>query len=65
MSSITIDISEERLAELRKIAAGFNISPAELARISIEELLAQPDEQFDRVAKYVLEKNAALYGRLA
>lgn len=65
MSSITIDIPEGRLTELRKMAGNLNISLEELARLGVEELLAQPDEKFEQVAKYVLEKNAALYERLA
>ncbi len=40
-------------------------SVEELARSSIEELLAQPDDKFQRVAEYVLKKNEDLYRRLA
>jgi hypothetical protein len=36
-----------------------------LARTGVEELLANPDEKFDEAARYVLEKNAELYRRLA
>jgi DNA-directed RNA polymerase subunit L len=34
-------------------------------RISVEELLAQPEEAFQRALDYVLEKNEELYRRLA
>lgn len=65
MSAITIDIPENRLAKLREVAARFGISPEDLVRAEIEELLSRPDEDFERAANHVLNKNAELYGRLA
>jgi len=65
MSSITIELTEERLARLREVAARLGVSPEDLVRVSVEELLADPDEKFDRAARHVLEKNAELYRRLA
>ena len=41
------------------------VSPEDLVRVSVEELLAQPDDKFEQAVNYVLEKNAELYGRLA
>jgi predicted transcriptional regulator len=65
MSSITIDISDEQLVRLKEIASRLGISPEDLARVSIVELLAQPEEKFERAADYVLKKNADLYRRLS
>lgn len=65
MSAITIDISENRLAHLREVAARFGISPEDLARAEIEELLNRPDKDFECAANLVLNKNAELYRRLA
>ena len=65
MTSITITISEDRLARLRDLAARLNVSPEELARIGVEEILSRPDAAFERAADYVLNKNAELYRRLA
>ncbi len=65
MSSITITLPEERLAKLREIAARLNVTPEDLARVSIEELLTRPDETFKQAAEYVLQKNSDLYRRLA
>lgn len=65
MSSITIDLSPERLTELRRLAAKLGVSPEELARLSVEQLLSQTDEEFERAADRVLRKNAELYRRLA
>jgi len=65
MTSITITLPEDRLAKLREIAARLNVTPEDLARVSIEELLTRPDETFKRTAEYVLQKNSELYRRLA
>jgi len=65
MSSITINISDEHLLKLREIAARLKVSPEDLARMSVEELIAQPEKDFERAADYVLKKNAELYRRLA
>lgn len=65
LSTITITLPDEQLAELERLAASFQVPPEELARIGIEELLARPDAAFRRAAEYVLSKNAELYRRLA
>jgi len=65
MTSITITLPEERLAKLRELAAQLNVTPEDLARVGIEELLTRPDETFKQAAEYVLQKNSDLYRRLA
>lgn len=65
MSTITITLSDDRLQQLQEIAMQFQVSPEELVRISIEELLTRPDEEFQKALEYVLQKNAELYRRLA
>jgi predicted transcriptional regulator len=65
MSTLTITLSEERLAKLQEIADHFNIRAEDLARVSIEELLTRPEESFQRAADHILQKNADLYQRLA
>ena len=65
MSAITINLSEERMERLREVASRLGVSPEDLARMSVEELLARPDEKFEEAARHVLEKNAELYRRLA
>ncbi len=64
MSTITITLPDDRLARLQEIAKRFNTTPEELVRVSIDELLARPDEAFEQAAGRVLEKNAELYRRL-
>lgn len=44
MSSITVTLSEERLAQLREMAAQLQTTPEELARASIEDLLTRSEK---------------------
>ena len=65
MSSITIPIPDDRMDQLKQRAAELKVSPEELVRASVEELLTRPDDAFERAAEYILRKNQELYGRLA
>jgi predicted transcriptional regulator len=65
MTTITITLPDDRLLKLQERATHFSVSPEELVRVSIEEMLSRPDEAFQRAVNYVLEKNAELYRRLA
>jgi len=65
MDTITIALPDDRLLELKERATRFSISPEELVRVSIEELLTRPDEAFQNAVDYILKKNAELYRRLA
>ena len=65
MKKLIITLPEERMANLREMAAGLGTSPEELARASIEDLLGRPEDDFERAAHYILHKNAELYRRLA
>lgn len=65
MDAITISLSNDDLAKLREMAERHGVTPEELARVSIEELLARPEEEFQGAVDYVLKKNAELYRRLA
>ena len=65
MTTITIELPNERLQRLEELALKLGISMEDLIRISVEDMLNQPDEEFQKIAKYVLEKNLELYKRLA
>ena len=65
MSTITITVSDDRLVKLKEVAGRFNITAEDLVRVSIDELLARPDEAFEKAASHVLNKNSELYRRLA
>ena len=65
MTTISIPLSEERIAQLRLRAEQTGLAPEEFLRRRVEQLLDRPDEQFQKAADYVLQKNAELYRRLA
>jgi hypothetical protein len=65
MVTITIELTQENLQRLREMALKFGISMEELARAGVENMISQPDEQFQKTMSYVLKKNAELYKRLA
>jgi metal-responsive CopG/Arc/MetJ family transcriptional regulator len=65
MTVLTISLPQRKLAQLRRFAARIGVSPSELVRGSVEDLLSKPDAEFEKAAARVLKKNAALYKRLA
>lgn len=65
MVTITINLSEERLQRLQNLARQFNIPMEELLRVSFEELVARPQEDFQKALEYVLVTYKELYKRLA
>jgi antitoxin FitA len=65
MSTLTITLSDDRLAKLQEIAARLKIKAEDLVRVSIDELLTRPEESFQQAAEHILQKNAELYRRLA
>ena len=65
MTSITVALTEDRLKKLKTIATRLGVAPEELVRASVEELLARPDDAFQKALEHVLKKNVELYQRLA
>ena len=65
MVTITVTLSEDRLQKLQELAKQFRNAPEELLRVSMEELIARPQADFQKVVDYVLKKNKELYKRLA
>ena len=65
MTTITIPLSEEHLAQLQALAEKAGLTPEEFLRRRVDQLLENPDEQFRQAADYVLQKNAELYRRLS
>lgn len=65
MVTITVTLSEDRLQNIQELARKFNIVPEELLRVSFEELVARPQDDFQKALEYVLETYKELYKRLA
>jgi predicted DNA-binding protein len=65
METISITLSNEKLRQLQELASKLGVTLEDLVRLSVEELLTKPNEQFQEAVNYVLEKNSELYRRLA
>ncbi|HWL39957.1 MAG TPA: hypothetical protein VNO75_06945 [Gemmatimonadaceae bacterium] len=62
---LSIDLSPAQAEQLRLEAQRLGLSPEDLARAVIADLLASPGEDFNAAAERVLKKNEDLYRRLA
>ena len=65
MTSLTINLSDDKLHKLQKIAEERGITVEEVVKTKINEWFTLNPEDFNQVANYVLTKNAKLYNRLA
>jgi len=65
MTTITVQLEEAKAQSLRKKAKRYGLNQEEFLTASIEDLIGQPDNDFDEAARRVLSKNKELYRRLA
>jgi hypothetical protein len=65
MTTITIQVSDDRFQELTELAASLGITAEQLVQANLEDMLAQPSAAFRQALSHVLEKNEELYNRLA
>jgi hypothetical protein len=65
MTTLLIDLPDERVQQLQRRATDLGISVTELVVVGIDDVLARPTDELERTMTYVLKKNAALYERLA
>jgi len=63
--TLHLELDEQQLQRLQEAARRLNVSIHDLAKAAINDLLAKSDDDFDRAATRVLNKNAELYRRLA
>jgi len=62
---VAFELSVAQAEKLQREAERLGISPSDLARAVLADLLADRDEGFRAAADRVLRKNAELYRRLA
>ena len=62
---LAIDLSPAQAERLRREAERLGLTPEDLARAAIADLLATPDDEFRIATERVLRKNEELYRRLA
>jgi hypothetical protein len=63
--NVAFELPPAQAEKLRQVAEQLGISPSELARAAVSDLLAEPDDDFRKAAERVLRKNSELYRRLA
>ena len=63
--TLNLELDEQQARRLQEVASRLNVSVNDLARAAINDLLAKPDDDFERAAERVLKKNVELYKRLA
>jgi hypothetical protein len=62
---LDIDLTPAQAERLRQEAERLKITPEELARAAVTDLISERDQDFKVAAKRVLEKYNELYRRLA
>ncbi len=65
MSTITVQLPDDRMQALQKLAQEAKVQPEVLLQARVEEWLSEPAQDFLRAARYVLTKNQDLYRKLA
>ena len=65
MARITVEIDDSKAALLREKADKFGILPDQFVTASIEDLISQPESEFENAMLKVISKNKELYKRLA
>jgi len=62
---IFLSLDDEQSTRLEELARDLGVDASELAKAAVNDLLTRPADDFDRAAKFVLEKNRELYRRLS
>ncbi len=65
MATITVEIEDSKATILREKARKFGLLPDQFVTASIEDLISQPDPDFETAMRKVLSKNKELYKRLS
>jgi len=65
MTTIIVQLEEAKAQSLREKAKRYGLNQEEFLTASLEDLIGQPDNDFDEAARRVLSKNKELYRRLA
>ncbi len=65
MNKLTLELPDETVGQLKRMAERLGTAVESLATASVVELVSRPDGQFAAVVQRVLAKNRELYRRLA
>ena len=61
ITTFTITLPDDRVKRLKELAERFRVASEELVRVSLEDLLTRPLDDFQQALERVLAKNADLY----
>ncbi len=62
---ITFELNDHQADQLQEVAQSLGIATEDLAKATVADWLAKPRDDFEKAAKYLLEKNEELYRRLS
>jgi len=65
MPDLTVTLSSEEVQCLEELSKREGLTVAQIVQLGIKDLISQPEERFQAVARRIMEKNAELYRRLA
>ena len=65
MTTITVQLDDSKIVLLREKAQKYGLRLDQFVAASIEDLITQPEPEFDEAVRRVLSKNKELYERLA
>ncbi len=65
MARIVVEIEDSKAALLEEKAEKFGLLPDQFVTASIEDLIGQPEPEFEAAMRRVLSKNKELYKRLS
>lgn len=65
MTTLTVTIDDRKAVMLKDKAEHYGLPLEELLVASIENLVSQPESEFEQAMKHVLGKNRELYTRLS
>lgn len=65
MISVTVSLSDDETRRLEELGKREGLTVEQMVRLSIHDLISQPDNAFHDAAKRVMAKNAELYRRLS
>ncbi|ODS31488.1 MAG: hypothetical protein SCARUB_03391 [Candidatus Scalindua rubra] len=65
IETITVKLDDSKAALLREKAKKFGLLPDQFVTVSIKDLIARPEPDFEEAMRKVLSRNEELYKRLA
>ncbi len=65
MTTLTVTIDDRKATALKDKAEHYGLPLEDLLAASIENLITQPEAEFEKALEHVLSKNQELYRRLS